>query len=81
MSKFRAPLSIEQLKEIQGRNESADVLALLWEVRRLRKIAATADELERSLGPRIGMNGLIRAGLRVQLDGKDCFVMMSPPAE
>lgn len=79
MSKIRAPLSIEQLKEIQGRNESADVLALLWEVRRLRSIAAMADELERSLGPRVGMSGLIRAGLRVQLDGEACVVMMPPP--
>ncbi|MGK5029393.1 hypothetical protein [Janthinobacterium sp. MDT1-19] len=32
MSKIRAPLSIEQLKEIQARNTSPDVLALLWEV-------------------------------------------------
>ena len=50
MSKFRAPLSIEQLKEIQGRSDSVDVLTLLWEVRRLREIAATSDELDRSLG-------------------------------
>ncbi|TNC78244.1 hypothetical protein FHI69_02820 [Janthinobacterium lividum] len=74
MSRIRKPLSIEQLKEIQGRNDSADVRALLWEVRRLREIAATADELERSLSPRVGMSGLIRASLRVQLDGQPCFV-------
>jgi len=79
MSKFRAPLSIEQLKEIQGRNDSPDVLALLWEVRRLRQIAETADELDRSLGPYVGMPGLIRASLRVQLDGSHCIVMQSPP--
>lgn len=79
MSRIRAPLSIEQLKEIQGRNESADVLTLLWEVRRLREIAATAEKLDQSLGPLVGMTGLIRAGLRVQLDGEACFVMMSPP--
>ncbi|QYG08034.1 hypothetical protein [Janthinobacterium sp. PAMC25594] len=79
MSRIRAPLSIEQLKEIQGRNDSADVRVLLWEVRRLRKIAAAADELERSLGPRAGMSGLIRASLRVQLDGEPCTVSMSPP--
>lgn len=54
MSRIRAPLSIEQLKEIRGRNDSADVIALLWEVRRLREIAATADELDRSLGPHVG---------------------------
>lgn len=79
MSKIRTPLSIEQLKEIQGRNDSADVIALLWEVRRLREIAATADELDQSLGPRVGKPGLIRASLRVQLDGEPCFVVMPPP--
>lgn len=79
MSRIRKPLSIEQLKEIQGRNDSADVRALLWEVRRLREIAETADELERSLGPRVGMSGLIRASLRVQLDDQPCFVGMQPP--
>lgn len=79
MSKIRTPLSIEQLKEIQGRNVSPDVLALLWEVRRLRKIAATADELDRSLGPPVGMPGLLRASLRVQLDGGHCIVMQMPP--
>ena len=79
MSRIRAPLSIEQLKEIQGRNESADVLALLWEIRRLRSIVSVADELERSLGPRVGSPGLLRATLRVKLDGEPCFVMMSPP--
>ena len=79
MSRTRAPLSIEQLKEIQGRNDSADVRVLLWEVRRLREIAAAADELERSLGPRIGLPGLLRASLRVQLDGQPCTVAMQPP--
>ena len=79
MSRIRAPLSIERLKEIQGRNDSADVRVLLWEVRRLREIAAVADELERSMGPRVGMSGLIRASLRVQLDGQSCFVVMPSP--
>lgn len=79
MSRTRKPLSIEQLKEIQGRNDSTDVIALLWEVRRLREIAATADELDQSLGPRVGKPGLIRASLRVQLDGEPCFVVMQPP--
>lgn len=46
MIKIRKLLSIEQLKEIQTRNDSADVLALLWEVRRLRKRAATAIKSE-----------------------------------
>lgn len=79
MSKFRAPLSIEQLKEIRERSDSPDMRAVLWEVRRLREIAATADELDRSLGPHVGMSALIRASLRVQLDGQPCFVVMQPP--
>jgi len=60
-------------------NESADAVALLWEVRRLRSIAATADELDQSFGPRAGMPGLIRAELRLKLDGEACLVMMLPP--
>ena len=79
MSRIRAPLSIEQLKEIQGRNDSADVLALLWEIRRLRSIAATADELDKSLGSCVGMLGLICAELRLKLHGEASLVMMSPP--
>ncbi|UQV43468.1 hypothetical protein KIV45_15995 [Janthinobacterium lividum] len=79
MTKIRKPLSIEQLKEIQERSDSADVLALLWEVRRPREIAATADEMDRSLGPRVGMPGLIRASLRMQLDGQPCTVGMPLP--
>ncbi|OEZ81011.1 hypothetical protein JAB6_40460 [Janthinobacterium sp. HH104] len=79
MTKIRKPLSIEQLKEIQMRSDSPDMRVVLWEVRRLREIAATADELDRSLGPRVGMSGLIRATLRVQLDDQPCFVGMQPP--
>ena len=79
MTKIRHPLCIEQLKEIQERSDSADMRAVLWEVRRLREIAAMADELDRSLGPRVGKPGLIRAALRVQLDGQHCFVVMPPP--
>ena len=79
MSKFRAPLSIEQLKEIQSRNDSADVRVLLWEIRRLRSIAASAGELDQILGPLVGMSAFIRAELRLKLDGRPCFVMMPPP--
>lgn len=78
MSRYRSPLSIEQLKEIQKRSDSPDMRAVLWEVRRLREIVATADELERSLGPCVDMSGLIRASLRVQLDGEPCTVSMPP---
>lgn len=77
MSKLRPPLSIEQLATIRARSDSADMRAVLWEVRRLREIAEKADQLDRILGPRVGMSGLIRAALRVQLDGEPCIVEMA----
>lgn len=79
MGRFRPPLSLEQLKEIRVRSDSADMRLVLWEVRRLQDIASTADQLDRSLGPRIGLPGLIRASLRVQLDGQPCNVAMPQP--
>lgn len=78
MSRIRAPLSIEQVKEIQGRCDSPDMRAVLWKVRHLLEIAATADELERSVVPRFGMSGLIRASLRFQLGTEPCAVLMPP---
>jgi hypothetical protein len=79
MSRFRPPLGLEQLREIRARSDSPDMRAVLWEVRRLQEIASTADQLDRSLGPRVGRSGLIRASLRVQLDGQPCFVVMPSP--
>ena len=78
MSNVRKPLSTVELVEIRLRSDSPDMRAVLWEIRRLREIAATADELERSLGPRVDMSGLIRASLRVQLDDEPCTVSMPP---
>lgn len=73
MSKFRAPLSVEQLRQIWERSDSPDMRAVLWEIRRFREIASTADELDRNLGARVGRSGLIRASLRVQLGWWNMF--------
>ena len=58
MSKFLAPLSIEQIKEIRQRRDSADMRAVLWDIRCLRAIASTADGLDQSLGERVGLPSL-----------------------
>ena len=68
MTKIRKPLSIEQLKEIQERSDSADMRAVLCEIRRLRAIVSKADQLERSLGPTDGAAAMIRGVLRAELD-------------
>ncbi|QBI03279.1 hypothetical protein [Pseudoduganella albidiflava] len=62
-------MSKEQLHEIgQRRHEPApgDVQALLWEIARLRAIAARADQYL------IGPNSLIRDVLRRELDECAC---------
>lgn len=40
---FKPPITIQQLHDIQERNrDNPDVIALLWEIRRLHQIAVTA---------------------------------------
>lgn len=42
---FRPPLGKDKLREIQNRNpDSADVRALLWEVKRLRALALRSHD-------------------------------------
>ncbi|OBV39786.1 hypothetical protein [Janthinobacterium psychrotolerans] len=69
MSNFRKALTTVELVEIRLSSDSADMRAVLWEIKRLRAIVSRADKLERSLGPRVGAPGLLRATLREKLDG------------
>lgn len=46
---MRSQLSIEHFKEIQARSDSADMWALLWEVRSLREIVPSAEDIDRRL--------------------------------
>ena len=76
MSNFRKPLTTVELVEIRLRSDSADMRAVLWEVRRLRAILMRADQLERSLGPTGGAVGMIRDILRADLDGEPSIAEM-----
>jgi len=70
---FKPPLTKETLVEIQDRNpESADVRALLWEVKRLRALALYADQLQRMLGTLPGPQGAILDTLREKLKDEPC---------
>lgn len=42
---FRKPLTAGDLREIWLRNQNADMLAVLWEVRRLRGLVVKASHL------------------------------------
>ena len=68
MSNSRKPLTTVELVEIRLRSDSPDMRAVLWKIRRLRRIVSRADQLERSLGPIGGAVGMIRDILRAELD-------------
>jgi hypothetical protein len=70
---FREPLTTDQLREIQERNStSADVRALLWEIKRLRSVVLFADQLQRMLTTLPGPQGAILSTLRSKLKDEPC---------
>jgi hypothetical protein len=72
-SRFKRPLTRDQLVQIQERNkDSADVFALLWEIARLRAIVLRADQLQRSLSGVGGGAGTMLELLRSQLKDEPC---------
>lgn len=69
----KPPLTKADLQEIQGRNlQSADVRALLWEIKRLRGTVSYADQLQRVLGDLGGAQGMILQALRAKLEDEPC---------
>ncbi|WP_343728533.1 hypothetical protein [Duganella sp.] len=46
---FRDPLTAEQLREIGQRRDPADIISLLWEIKRLRATVLRADQVMRSV--------------------------------
>ena len=70
---FKDPIPTDQLRVIQERNrDSADVRALLWEVKRLRAVVLYADQLQRMLTTLPGPQGAILDTLREKLRGEPC---------
>jgi hypothetical protein len=81
---FKLPLPADQLYKIQERNrDSADVLALLWEIKRLRAVVLYADQLQRMLTTLPGPQGAILDTLREKLKDEPCvkeFPRLPPSA-
>ncbi|MEH6434272.1 hypothetical protein [Massilia sp. DD77] len=70
---FKPPLSRDTLREIQNRNlDSADVHALLWEIKRLRATVLHADQLQRLLTTLSGPQGDVLEALREKLKDEPC---------
>lgn len=70
---FKEPIPTDQLRMIQERNrDSADVRALLWEIKRMRATLLYADQLQRELPTMAGPQGAILETLRAKLKGEPC---------
>lgn len=69
---IRPPLTKADLQAIQARNESTDVRALLWEIKRLRGTISYADQLQRVLGDLGGAQAMILQALRAKLKDEPC---------
>lgn len=73
MKKTPRPLSKAELQAIQARRRNdPDVMALLWEISRLRTTMLYADHFERTLGPSGGSVDMVRSILRRKLDDEPC---------
>ena len=71
--RFKSPLTRADLVAIQERNPgSADVRALLWEVKRFRALALYVDQLQRILGTLPGPQGDVLEAIRAQLESEPC---------
>lgn len=70
---FKPPLTREQLHEMAVRKNADDVIALLWEVKRLRAMVLTIDQLQRSMTVSGGLETLL-ASLRAKLNVEPCVI-------
>lgn len=81
---LKPPLPTDQLRTIQKRNrDSPDVLALLWEIKRMRATLLYADQLQRMLTTLPGPQGAILDTLRDKLKDEPCvkeFPRLPPTA-
>jgi hypothetical protein len=71
---FRPPLSTEQLRDIGLRRDGRDIVALLWEIKRLRSMVLRANQVIRELPVRIGPYGIAQECLRKDLLIEPCVV-------
>lgn len=66
---MRPKLTKSDLHDI-GQRKTPDVIALPWEIHRLRGIVLRADQLQKALGEMGGAQGLMLESLRDALDGE-----------
>lgn len=73
--RWKKPLTRDDLRAIQERSrDSPDVVALLWEVARLRSIVLHADHLQRLMASLPGPQGQVLESLRSLLITEPCVL-------
>lgn len=70
---FGPSLSLEQLREIQARRSADDVIALLWEIKRLHVVLRRADQLAGIMQYASGGEGAVLNALKEELK---CFPVL-----
>jgi hypothetical protein len=71
---FKPSLTNEELHDIGTRKDPADIVRLLWEIKRLHSIALRADQLQAAIGPAGGAVGLVLGALRDDLAELPCVL-------
>jgi hypothetical protein len=71
---FKPPLRDEELRDIGRRKDPADIVRLLWEIKRLQSIALRADQLQGAIGPAGGAVGMVLGALRNDLAELPCVL-------
>jgi hypothetical protein len=67
---FRPPLTAAELREIGLRRDPADILRLLWEIKRLRAIVLRAHQYQLTVHGGAGGSTLVLNALRRELEGE-----------
>jgi hypothetical protein len=64
---FKPPLTTEELRDIGQRKDAADIGRLLWEIKRLRSIALSANQVLRDAPMLSGPVGIVQKCLKDEL--------------
>lgn len=75
---FLPALTAPELREIGLRRDPADIIRLLWEIKRLRSIALRAHQYEQSAYGGTGGSLLVLNALRRELEGEPVVAEQAP---
>lgn len=71
---FRPPLTAAELRDIGLRRDAADIVALLWEIKRLRSIVLRAHQYQLTVHGGAGGSALVLNALRRELEGEPAIL-------